>query len=69
MSDLQGQKPEPTALDDVRAVRGKIARQHGGDLKAHAEETNRIGAAWRAKHNIQRVPLPKKGQKRETTNE
>jgi len=44
-------KSEPTAVDDVRLVREKIARQHGGNLHEHVAETNRIGAKLRAKLN------------------
>jgi hypothetical protein len=33
---------EETAVGDVRRVREAIARQHGGNLRAHVAETNRL---------------------------
>ena len=44
MGDIRHNNPEPTAADDVRRVREKIAGEHGGDLRKHVEETNRITA-------------------------
>jgi len=55
MNDLQTKKSEPTAVDDVRLVREKIAREHAGDLQKHLEETNRIGEELRAKLNVRIV--------------
>jgi len=43
MNDSQSKLPdEPTAVDDVRRVRVKIAAAYGGDFLRHVEETNRI---------------------------
>jgi hypothetical protein len=36
------QDRDQTAVDDVRRVREQIARQHGGNLREHIEETNRV---------------------------
>jgi len=55
MNNLQTKKSEPTAVDDVRLVREKIAREHGGDLRKHLEETNRIGGKLWAKLNVRMV--------------
>jgi hypothetical protein len=33
---------EDTGVDDVRAVRNKIAAQYNGDLRKHVAETNEI---------------------------
>ena len=52
MSDLKTPNAEPTAVDDVRLVREKIAHEHGGDLRKHIDETNRIGQELRAKLNV-----------------
>jgi len=56
MADIRRNTPEPTAVDDVRRVREKIARQHGGNLREHVEETNRITAGIRAKLKVKVVP-------------
>ena len=60
-------KSEPTAVDDVRLVREKIARQHGGNLHEHVAETNRIGAKLRAKLNMKLVPIPSSKKRRSGT--
>jgi hypothetical protein len=52
MSDVKTSKSEPTAVDDVRRVREKIAQEHGGDIRKHIEETNRIGEELRAKLKV-----------------
>jgi hypothetical protein len=52
MSDLKTESSEPTAVDDVRNVREKIAREHGGDIRKHIEETARIGEGLRARLNV-----------------
>jgi len=50
---------EPTAVDDVRRVRESIARQHGGDLRAHMKETNRIFQELREKLGLKEAtPSP-----------
>ena len=56
MADIQHNNPERTAVDDVRRVREKIAREHGGNLRKHVEETNRITAGIRAKLKVKVVP-------------
>lgn len=67
MSDTEQNPPEATAVDDVRRVREKIARQHRGDLHQHIQETNRIAAALRAKLNVHVVPAPKVDKRRSGT--
>lgn len=57
MSKDQTNNAETTAVDDVRKVRERIAREHGGDLQKHIEETNRITAQLCAKLNIKTVSL------------
>lgn len=47
---------EPTAVDDVRRVREKIAHQHKGDLSAHVAESNRIADELCKNLNIRIVP-------------
>lgn len=65
MSDKpKRQTDEPTAVDDVRRVREKIAAQHGGDLRAHMEETNRIFEELRAKLNLRVVEPPSRDARR-----
>jgi hypothetical protein len=49
---------EPTAVDDVRRVREKIAHQHEGDLSGHVAESNRIAQELCEKLNIRIVPAP-----------
>lgn len=56
MSQTQPESNRETAVDDVRRVREKIAAQHGGDLRAHMEETNRIFEQWREKLKLKVVP-------------
>ncbi len=58
MSEVQHNNDEGTAVDDVRRVREKIARQHRGDLRGHIEETNRIAAQLRARLNVKLVQPP-----------
>jgi hypothetical protein len=67
MSDIEPKPIEPTAVDDVRRVREKIARQHGGDLHQHVQETNHIAAGLRAKLNVRVVPAPKPNARRSGT--
>jgi hypothetical protein len=52
-------RDEPTAVDDVRHVREQIAAQHGGDLRAHLDETSRIFEQMRKKLNLKVVMPPK----------
>jgi len=58
MTEASQNTPERTAVDDVRVVRDKIAREHGGDLQSHVQETNRIAEALREKLNIRVVSAP-----------
>lgn len=60
-------QPESTAVDDVRRVREKIARQHGGNLREHIAETNRIGEALRVKLNVKLVPARGNASRRSGT--
>jgi len=61
MNDLQSPKLEPTAVDDVRRVREKIACESAGNLLEHIKETNRVGEQLRAKLNVRLVLLPREG--------
>ena len=47
---------EPTAVDDVRRVREAIAKQHGGNLRQHMEETNRIFQEMQGRLNLKVLP-------------
>jgi hypothetical protein len=47
---------EPTAVDDVRRAREAIAKQHGGNLRPHMEETNRIFQEMQGRLNLKVVP-------------
>jgi hypothetical protein len=67
MSELRNNKPEPTAVDDVRRVRENIARRHGGDIRKHIAETNRIAEKVRARLNVRLVPAPKIAPRRDGT--
>ncbi len=58
MIDTRPDSCEPTAVDDVRRVRDRIAHEHGGDLRKHVEETNRIAEQIRAKLKVKIVPAP-----------
>ena len=49
---------EGTAVDDIRRVREKIAREHGDDFGRHIAETNRIAEAAHAQLGIKIVPPP-----------
>lgn len=44
MPDSNPSERDLSGVDDVRAVRARIAHEHQGDLRRHAEETNRIAA-------------------------
>ena len=54
---------EPTAVDDVRRVREKIAHQHEGDLSEHISESNRIAQELCAKLKIRIVPAPESARR------
>ena len=59
MSNAHTPQPEPSAVDDVRRVREKIADQHRGNLRQHMEKTNRIFEQFRSMLNLKLVPPPK----------
>lgn len=42
MTDEHQEPAEQTGVDDVRAMRAKIAEQHKGDLAEHIAESNRV---------------------------
>jgi hypothetical protein len=56
MSELLTKITEPTAVDDVRRVREKIAREHAGNLQQHVEETNQIAERLLTKLNVRISP-------------
>ena len=51
---------EPTAVDDVRLVRQKIARKHAGDMRGHVKESNRLANDLRKKLGLKLVSPPVK---------
>jgi hypothetical protein len=56
----QHQTQEVTAVDDVRRVREKIAKQHRGNIHEHLKETNRIFEELRVKLGLKTVrPAPR----------
>jgi len=67
MTDTEHVKHEQTAVDDVRRVREKIARKHGGSLREHVAETNRIAEKLKAKLKVRLVPAPKHEPRRSGT--
>jgi len=67
MANTKPQDREPTAVDDVRPVREKIAAQHRGNFREHIEEINRIFEQLRAKLNLKVVPPPKSDSRRSGT--
>lgn len=56
---------ERTAVDDVRSVREKIARQHAGDMREHVKESHRLTRELRKKLGLKRV-LPSNKRRRGT---
>jgi hypothetical protein len=42
MNDNTKNKTEPTAVDDVRKVRQRIAAEHAGDIRQHVKESRRL---------------------------
>ncbi len=56
MSDSSNQPS--TSVDDVRRVRERIALHHGGNLRQHREETNRIFEELRHKLNLKLAEPP-----------
>jgi hypothetical protein len=54
----QNTDEEETGVADVRRAREAIAREHGGNLKEHVEETNRIAEPIREKLGIKLVMPP-----------
>lgn len=67
MTDTPQPEHEPTAVDDVRRVREKIAQQHRGNLQEHIAETNRIGQELRAKLGVRLVESPAQRPRRSGT--
>src|SRR5438132_10773 len=57
---------EPTALDDLRRVREKIAEQHRGNITEHMKETNRIFDELRVKLGLKTVTPPPRPHKNST---
>ena len=51
-------QPQETGVADVRHVREKIAKQHGGNLAEHIAESNRIAEALREKLRLGPVVPP-----------
>lgn len=51
-------RPEPTAVDDVRRVRERIARAHGGRTAEQVRESNRIAEQLRERLNVRIVAPP-----------
>lgn len=49
-----------TAVDDVRLVREKIARQHAGDMRGHVKKSNRLANGLRKKLGLKLVAPPAK---------
>jgi len=49
-----------TAVDDVRLVREKIARQHAGDMREHVKESRRLAKGLRKKLGLKLVSPPAK---------
>jgi hypothetical protein len=69
MPEMTPPEHEVTSVDDVRRVREKIARDHGGDLLAHVRETNRIAAELRSKLNVKPAPPSPSGARRTAVGE
>lgn len=57
-TELRKAQPEPTAVDDVRRVREKIARAHGGRTAEQVEESNRIADELRERLKVRIVAAP-----------
>ena len=56
MNEIKSKVPdEPTAVDDVRRVREKIAAIYGGDLLRHVQETSRIVAPLIEQLGLRRI--------------
>lgn len=58
MIKMPNRKIQSTAVDDVRAIREKIARQHAGDLREHVKESRRMGKELRRKLGLKLVTPP-----------
>jgi hypothetical protein len=67
MAKAHSRCEEPTAVDDVRRVREKIARQHHGNLHEHILETNRIAAALRRKLGLKTIRAPRLAKARKAS--
>jgi hypothetical protein len=64
MNNIPPKPDEPTAVNDVRIVREAIATQHGGNLREHMAETNRIFEELRAKLDLKVLPVESRPPKR-----
>jgi hypothetical protein len=51
---------QSTAVDDVRVVREKIARQHAGDMREHVKESRRVAKDLRKKLGLKLASPPAK---------
>jgi hypothetical protein len=58
MTESLSSADKTTAVDDVRYVREKIAAQHGGDIRAHMAETNRLFEQINSKLKLRVIPPP-----------
>jgi hypothetical protein len=67
MSDQNIPQPEPTAVDDVRRVREEIASRHGGDIREHMAETNRLFEEISKQLKLKVVLPPNRGSQRDGT--
>jgi hypothetical protein len=67
MNNLEPDGREPTAVDDVRRVRERIAAEHRGNIREHMAETNRIFEELRAKLNLRPVSPPQPESQRNGT--
>jgi hypothetical protein len=47
-----------SAVDEVRLVREKIARQHAGDMREHVKESRRMAKDLRKKLGLKLVSSP-----------
>jgi hypothetical protein len=49
-----------TAIDDMRLVREKIAREYGGDISEHVADSRRLAKDLRKKFGLKTVSMPLK---------
>jgi len=67
MNNSEPKPQESTAVDDVRRVREAIAAEHGGDIRGHLEESDRIFNQLRSKLNLRVASPPKSNPQRDGT--